>query len=196
MSQSLPIPESYWVITERFLAGEYPGSSFSEETARKRIECFLESGFNAFIDLTRPNELMPYENILREQAAAYNINPFYQRMSIQDFGLPAPTGMKATLDLIDQLLNQNKKIYLHCWGGIGRTGTTVGCYLVRHGMSGDQALAQIAAWWRNVPKRVLHPRSPETDEQHAFVRSWKDPIPDPSPMQGKGANPIPDPSPA
>ena len=31
-------------------------------------------------------------------------------------------------------------MYLHCWGGVGRTGTVVGCWLVRHGRTGDEAL--------------------------------------------------------
>ena len=26
-----------------------------------------------------------------------------------------------------------RKVYVHCWGGVGRTGTVVGCYLVRQG---------------------------------------------------------------
>jgi hypothetical protein len=61
---------------------------------------------------------------------------------------------------------------LHCWGGIGRTGTTVGCFLVRHGLEGNEALRQIAQWWQDVPKSRIHPHSPETLEQANFVRDW------------------------
>ena len=46
--------------------------------------------------------------------------------------------------------------------GIGRTGTTIGCYLVRHGLENKQALAQLATWWRAVPKSAYNPQSPET----------------------------------
>lgn len=31
-------------------------------------------------------------------------------------------------------------VYLHCWGGIGRTGTIVGCWLARNGFPGKAAL--------------------------------------------------------
>jgi hypothetical protein len=167
-----PIPESYWVIADRFLAGEYPGSSFLEERARRNIDTFLEHGFTAFFDLTRPGELLPYKPVLIDQAAAHGVEVIYRRFPIGDFGLPTPQNMQAALDAIDQALDEGRKVYLHCWGGIGRTGTTVGCYLVRHGLTGDQALAQITEWWQNVPKRISNPCSPETDAQREFVRNW------------------------
>jgi protein-tyrosine phosphatase len=80
--------------------------------------------------------------------------------------------MESILDMIDDCLKAGRKVYLHCWGGIGRTGTTVGCYLVRHGMSGDEALNQLSEWWRSVPKSRVHSQSPETYEQVEFIRKW------------------------
>jgi protein-tyrosine phosphatase len=79
--------------------------------------------------------------------------------------------MKAILDHIDRAITYEKMVYVHCWGGIGRTGTVVGCYLVRHGLSGPEALERLqilrretAKWWRS---------SPETDEQRAMILSWQ-----------------------
>jgi protein-tyrosine phosphatase len=167
-----PIPESYWVVPGRFLAGEYPGSWDNDRT-RPRLDSFLEAGFNTFIDLTSEGELLPYAPILAEQAGYYSLSVNYQRFSIGDFGIPTVGHMKTILDTIDRSMNEDRKIYVHCWGGVGRTGTTVGCYLVRQGKTGDEALAQLAAWWQQVPKRMLHPRSPETDEQVKFIREWK-----------------------
>lgn len=169
--ETRPIPESYWVVPGRLLAGEYPGQS-DEERTRKRIDAFLENGFSTFIDLTRPTELVPYARILTEQANAYAVQVSHQRFPIGDFGLPTPEQMNAILDTLDQSLQAGQKIYLHCWGGIGRTGTTVGCYLVRQGMSGVEALTQLTAWWKSVPKSRYHLHSPETVEQMNFVRNW------------------------
>ena len=76
------------------------------------------------------------------------------------------------LDRIEESLEAGRRIYLHCWGGIGRTGTTVGCYLVRQGKTADEALEQLSAWWRSVPKSQHHPHSPETTEQVDFIRTW------------------------
>jgi len=166
-----PISESYWVEPGRLLAGEYPGHS-DDEHARKRIAALVKAGFNTFIDLTKANEMSPYLNVLIEQSQAYHVSVKHQRFPIRDFGLPTPEQMLSILDMIDAELQAGKKIYLHCWGGIGRTGTTVGCYLVRGGKTGEDALRQLAEWWKSVPKSFYHQHSPETYEQMEFVRNW------------------------
>ena len=166
-----PIPESYWVEPNQLLAGEYPGQ-FDTESTRKRIDALLQYRFSTFIDLTRPNETIAYFRILLEEAKLYDVKINHQRFAIGDFGLPTPELMTSILDTIDSELKAGNKIYLHCWGGIGRTGTTVGCYLVRHGKTGEQALSQLAKWWQTVPKSKVHVRSPETPEQAEFIRNW------------------------
>lgn len=166
-----PISESYWVIPGRLLAGEYPGK-FEAEQTRQRIDALLEAGFDTFTDLTHPNETWPYADILAAEARIYEIDASHLRFPIGDFGLPTVKQMNAILDSLEENLKEGRNIYLHCWGGIGRTGTTVGCYLVRKGKSGEEALAQLAAWWQGVPKSRYHPDSPETLEQMNFVRTW------------------------
>jgi hypothetical protein len=160
------------VIPGQFLAGEYPGNAYSPERTRQRIAALLQAGFDTFIDLTGPGETVPYEPILRQEAEDDGMQIFYQRFAIADYGLPDRQQMQAILDYIDQAIANGRKIYLHCQGGIGRTGTTVGCYLVRHGLSGQQALEQLAARWLTVPKSAFYPHSPETFEQEEFVRQW------------------------
>jgi protein tyrosine/serine phosphatase len=164
-----PIPESYWVEPGRFLAGEYPALGGETETTA-RINSFLKAGFNTFIDLTREGELVPYASIL--SAAAPDVTCY--RFPIGDFGLPTVDQMHTILNTLDTALSAGRKVYLHCWGGVGRTGTTVGCYLVRKGLSGEEALAQLADWWRSVPKSARFLRSPETDAQVRFILDWKD----------------------
>ena len=145
----LPIPESYWVLPDKFLAGEYPGS-WEEDRTAKRVDSFLNAGIDTFIDLTTEGELPPYAAILAERAHLYNITAKHLRFSIGDFGIPSVEQMVRTLDALDTAIVEGRKIYVHCWGGVGRTGTTVGCYLVRHGKSGADALNQLAAWQMNI----------------------------------------------
>jgi hypothetical protein len=166
-----PLPESYWVIPGQFLAGEYPGQ-YQEELTRKRLDALIEAGFDVFIDLTQPHENVPYAGVLRDEARIFEANVSRHAFPIEDFGLPAPGHMNSILDAIDDGLQAGRKIYLHCWGGIGRTGTTVGCFLVRHGRTGPEALEQLAAWWRGVPKSRYHPYSPETAQQRDFILRW------------------------
>jgi hypothetical protein len=169
-----PILESYWVVPGRLLAGEYP-AQLNEEVTRNRLAALIEAGFNLFIDLTQPDEAdeaLPYREALLETAHDRNMPVTHLRFPIGDFGLPSPEKMNLILAAIDEGLRSGHKIYLHCLGGIGRTGTTVGCYLVRQGKSGADALDQLATWWRRVPKSRYHRRSPETTAQVDFILNW------------------------
>lgn len=172
----LPIIESYWVQENRFLAGEYPGD-YNPEIARRRIDQFLEAGINTFFDLTRPGEHAPYEVILKEQAHAYEVDAQYHRFAIRDHDTSSRETMVHILDTIDTSLDKGRNIYVHCWGGIGRTGITVGCYLVRHGMKNGQAVEHVNKLYKTRPHNFSYPRSPETSHQIDFVLNWHE-IPD------------------
>jgi len=168
----LPIIESYWVEENLFLAGEYPGSYNPEET-RRHMDTFLECGIRTFIDLTQPHELQPYEPVLKEEARIYDYMTVYHRFAIRDHSVPSVQTMSLILDTIDSAIQSGSPVYVHCWGGVGRTGIVVGCYLVRHGMSAQAALAQVDAWYKTRPSNYfLH--SPETEQQSEFVRKWQE----------------------
>ena len=81
--------------------------------------------------------------------------------------------MDRILDAIDHALAGGKSVYVHCWGGVGRTGTVVGCYLVRHGATGSSALDTLARLWSGVEKCHRMPHCPETAAQRRFVADWK-----------------------
>jgi protein-tyrosine phosphatase len=168
-----PIAESYWVEENRFLAGEYPGS-FDSETARRHMDTFLEAGITTFIDLTQSHELLSYEAILKERAQVYGVDAFYHRFAIRDHAVPSKDTMIAILNTIDDALDSGRNVYVHCWGGVGRTGITVGCYLVRHGATNEQALELVNKLYRTRSNTFYYPTSPETQEQIEFVRNWRE----------------------
>jgi hypothetical protein len=164
-----PIPDAYWVVPGHLLAGEYPGAK-DAAAARRKLRLFLDAGFTFFLDLTVEGELAPYAPALLEEAAARHMAVEHCRMPIPDLSTPQPAEVIRILDTVDAAIAASRRVYVHCWGGIGRTGTIVGCYLVRHGLTGDQALAEIARRRQGTPdeSRV----APETHDQRERVRNW------------------------
>ena len=171
-----PLANTYWVEPGRFAAGEYPGARSREEAAG-RLRILLRAGIDCFIDLTQPHEgLAPYAGIAAAEASRLGTTFVHERHSIVDMVVPrSPQETAGILDAIDEALDDGRSVYVHCWGGIGRTGTVVGCWFVRHGMTGDEALAQIAERWRGMEKAYRHPRSQQTAQQRRYVRDWTEP---------------------
>jgi hypothetical protein len=157
-----PVPRSYWVRPGALLAGEYPAHEDPGWT-QVRLERFRAAGVTVFVDLTEEGELGPYGDLLAGWAT-------HRRFPIRDFSCPSEEEMSATLDAIDAML-ERETVYLHCWGGTGRTGTVVGCWLVRQGLAPAEALAAIAELRRQTAYGER--RSPETDEQWAMVLGWR-----------------------
>ena len=174
-SPERPLPNTYWVVPGRFAAGEYPGDKHRNEAAA-RLRTLLTAGIDHFIDLTEPHELVPYADIVEDEAAGPGIDVAYEQHPIIDLSVPGSAEETAEiLDAIDDALNEGSTVYLHCWGGVGRTGTVVGCWLVRHGRTGEETLKQLAEWWQDVEKVYRKPQSPETGEQLRYVREWTEP---------------------
>ena len=83
--------------------------------------------------------------------------------------VPRPADLQALLSQLEANVYAVTPSYVHCWGGVGRTGTVIGCWLVEHGYD---ALTRIADLRRGTPDGRR--RSPETDEQCALVFGWKE----------------------
>jgi protein-tyrosine phosphatase len=165
-------PDCYWVEFGQLLAGEYPGS-LSEELLRTKLGALLDCGVRTFIDLTELHELDPYDEVLSAEAQSRGLVVRYHRKSIEDLCTPTAVRMRDILATIRTSIDRGDAVYVHCLGGIGRTGTVVGCWLIERGQAKDDAIAAIAALRKGVRKR--HTPSPETMEQVAFIREWQAP---------------------
>ena len=160
-----PIDDSYWLVPGRLLAGEYPGARTKDE-ARQKLRSFLDAGVTFFLDLTEEGEgLEPYESILLEEAGSLDRTVVHRRLPIPDLDAPSAEMMLEIQQAISGALEAGQTVYVHCGGGVGRTGTVIGCYLVEQEVSSAEALAEI--------RRRRRKRSPETREQEEFVRSWR-----------------------
>jgi protein-tyrosine phosphatase len=147
-----PIEHCYWVVPNRFLAGEYP-RDHDRDSSRKKIDALIGAGVTAFIDLTEETEgLLPYAEYLQ---AYQGIS--HQRFGIRDVSLPQSKEVTvAILDSIDAHMEQGRLVYVHCWGGVGRTGLIVGCWLTRNTGDGKSALLRLRKTLAALPK-VTHP---------------------------------------
>ena len=133
--KEIPISGAYWVVPGKLLAGEHPGGADLCAT-RGRVAALLRAGVSLFIDLTQSWEShQPYADILEEGAHKGDHPARRVNYPIDDFSTPTVEAMTRVLDAIDGEIERGGMVYLHCLAGIGRTGTAVGCHLVRHGFS-------------------------------------------------------------
>lgn len=175
----LPHVNAYAVGDGSVVAGEYPGSrrDTPEEQVTARVASFLDAGITAFVDLTDPADgLEPYAESIVEAARERGADVEYNRFTIRDMDVCEPEHMNRALDRIDEHVEAGRRVYVHCWGGIGRTGMVVGCWLVRHGASGDEALAEVTRGFESMsPEKVERHRrtgSPQTPQQRNVVKRW------------------------
>lgn len=157
-----PILNSYQVDTNVY-AGEYPGDLHNPA---EKVKLFVNFGITHFIDLTEEGELNQYSQYLPDAIA-------HCRFPIQDVSVP--NGCKIVYELmkfIDSVLtNQNNRIYIHCWGGVGRTGVIVGCYYVYRGESYKQAISHLRESFKQCPKSERR-QTPETRDQEEFINDF------------------------
>ena len=174
----LPFSHSYWVLRGKLLAGFYPGAEDPEEADRK-FRRLLEAGISCLINLMEEDEInylgspfMPYQPLLERIASSRGLRVKCRRFPIRDLSIPSIDQMSQILDSIDEALGAGQPVYVHCLGGIGRTGTVVGCYLLRHGLAGPENVLQHIAELRKDTPELYYRRSPETEEQRRFVLEW------------------------
>lgn len=173
-------PVSHYPVQPGLYAGEYPGDpspNISESRVRELVE---EKGVRTFIDLTsradQEDGLLPYEPIFLEVDVDGTMGLKRYSFEIPDMNIPSgPELMRGVVDLIRAELEAGRPCYVHCWGGIGRTGTAVGCWLRETGMDAAAALAKVQHLYEthmDEAKRARYPRSPQQPVQLKYVEEW------------------------
>jgi len=168
----MPVADSYWVEKGRLMAGEYPGHA-NDKQALAKLEKFVRAGVDYFSDLTERGEykLRPYDQHIKHLSKVHKTNLHYRRWAVRDLTTPKIARIGGILDDIDAAIKRGRVVYVHCFGGIGRTGTIIGCYLVRHGMTGQEALNHLDVLRLGTPDWERY--SPETPKQQETVLNWR-----------------------
>jgi ADP-ribosyl-[dinitrogen reductase] hydrolase len=145
------------------LAGEYPGST-ADEHLEFKLNALADAGIDTIIDLTREVEgFRAYTQAWEELGRWRGRTLTRIHHPIVDCSVTTPEGYDQIVADIEGELAAERPVYVHCWGGVGRTGTVVGCWHVSRGATASEALDRIAQ--ARVGTRKAHRDAPETDSQ-------------------------------
>jgi hypothetical protein len=167
---------AWWVQPGRLLAGEYPSALDPVHSARKR-KVLLDAGVDSVVDLTEPGErggggkrLFPYRELLCADAESRGLTlPRHSRHPIPDTNVIEDRGYDRILGYIRAELDAGRVVYVHCWGGKGRTGTVIGAWLIdTEGQDYDSTLWHLHELRRGT--READHRVPDTPVQYVFLR--------------------------
>ena len=97
----------------------------------------------------------------REALARYGLTELH--LPVRDFTPPTLSQIETAIEAIEDAVAGGKRVAVHCAAGLGRTGTLLACYLVRQGMTANEAIARV---------REVRPGSIETPAQEAAVEGY------------------------
>jgi atypical dual specificity phosphatase len=159
----------YWLIEDELAGCGRPGGrgrglAWNSDAARAALEDDLAwlraRGIRAVLTLT--------EEPLADGALARN-GLVGLHLPVRDMTAPTPAQLEAALDFIDRQRASRRPVAVHCLVGQGRSGTVLAAYLIRSGMTPEEALRRV---------RAVCPGAVENDEQqralaaYAYRRDW------------------------
>ena len=169
-----PTSSSYWVVPGLLLAGAYPGDPDPDEH-RAKVQSLLDAGIRRFVNLMEEDEtnwagepFVPYDGLAGQLCPEADCC----RYAIRDLSVSTPAVMATILDAIDDAVAAGKPTYIHCWGGVGRTGTVIGCWLLRHRLAEPSNVLAVLMRLRKQDRERGQRMSPETAGQQRFVKQW------------------------
>ncbi|KAG1661526.1 hypothetical protein FOA52_000036 [Chlamydomonas sp. UWO 241] len=206
-----PTPWCNWCLPGRVIAGAYPASMDDVETERI-LTTLLELGINTFVclqaevNINCPEHawrsgqgLRPYikdaQRILSKAHDSGNRRIVQQKIDflhlpIIDGDVTTDSAMSRLAEDCMERVLRGEKLYVHCWGGHGRTGTLISVMLGRlYAISYTTAMRYCQTYHdaRAYPQGV---RSPHTPVQRAQVRRLltDQPLPSPSTAASMGSH--------
>ena len=177
VEHKVPFARAYWIVPGKLMGGCYPGDRSPAE-AEAKLRGLLSCGVSHIVNLMEENEVdhdglrfVPYQENFQRFASESGVQTSCVRYPIRDMSVTTREHMRVILDDIDAAIAAGQTVYLHCWGGVGRTGTVAACYLARHALTGGRDVLTYLAELR----RQVYPYrpAPESEDQRAMARSWK-----------------------
>ncbi len=133
--------DGFWWLIEGALAGcPRPGlrwqgpRSTDDGDVSADLASLRDHGVGALLSMTET--ALPEEAI--EQSGLAGLH-----LPVPDFQAPSPDQLRAALAFIDRHRAEGLGVAVHCRAGQGRTGTVLAAYLIRGGISADEAIQAV-----------------------------------------------------
>lgn len=169
-----PLMDIYWAIPGKLMVGEFPGFT-GGDNERECVDWALEQGVTFFLDLANIDDYKPedlYGRVLPAAAAEKGIQIERRLISTYPKRLPKPSQISMILDVIDDAIQRGHVVYVHDMNTREVSELIAGCYLVRAGQTGAQALELLATSRATTFANWKH--SPATERARKVVRDWKE----------------------
>lgn len=143
----------FWLIPHKLAGSEIP-------TRRTDFKWIQTQGIKAIVSLTEtPLDL---DGLLSFGFEVYHL-------PVRDLTAPKPQQIDSFVELVHQLLADEKPVLTHCLGGMGRTGTMLACYLVSIGKDPRNAIKTVR---QKRPGAIHQMKQSESILNYARRRGW------------------------
>ena len=143
----------YWMIDNVLAGCSRPGVGRDADVDRD-LTALRGYGIGALLTLTET----PLPRGALERHGIHGLH-----LPVDDFQAPTTTQMLDALAFLDNARVAGTAVAVHCLAGQGRTGTVLAAYLIRGGLSSEQAIAEV---------RAICPGAIESSPQTAALADW------------------------